>query len=400
MKKLLLLGGSRQQVVAIEAAKHAGYFTVLCDYLPDNPGQYVADKFYQVSTTDVEAVLKVAKDEKVDGVLAYASDPAALPAAIVADKLGLPTNPVRSVEILGIKHKFREFLKNNGFAYPHYFAFPKDIEITELESRIKTLRFPLVIKPTDSSGSKGVTRLMSVAGLGRAVEVAAEYSRNGVLIAEEYIEYVFPEVIGGDIFVEDGEIKLFGEMSCTRGKNGTFLIPAGEKLPSGLSPDQIKAVHKELSRIIKKLDMRFGEFNIEIIIGPENKVHFLELGPRAGGNMIPIQLSDAYHVDLPMANVIVAMGEKANLKPTPPHGGYMTYVLHSAKNGILKSIEFSETVSAYVYRTVLYRQIGEYVETFDGASKAIGIVFLHFESIDDMRKIVSSISRHIKVEIS
>ena len=89
-KKIMLLGGSRQQVVAIEAAKQAGFYTVLCDYLQDNPGQFVADKFYQVSTTDVEALLKVAKEENIDGVLAYASDPAALPAAIVADKLRLP----------------------------------------------------------------------------------------------------------------------------------------------------------------------------------------------------------------------------------------------------------------------------------------------------------------------
>ena len=77
MKKILLLGGSAQQIVAIETAKRLGYYTLLCDYLTDNPGQYHADKFYLVSTTDKNAVLEVAKNEKVDGVLAYASDPAA-----------------------------------------------------------------------------------------------------------------------------------------------------------------------------------------------------------------------------------------------------------------------------------------------------------------------------------
>ena len=75
MKKILLLGGSAQQIVAIKTAQKHGFYTVLCDFLPDNPGQYEADKFYLVSTTDKEAVLKVAMDEKIDGVLAYASDP-------------------------------------------------------------------------------------------------------------------------------------------------------------------------------------------------------------------------------------------------------------------------------------------------------------------------------------
>ena len=99
-KKLLLLGGSAQQVVAIKTAKRLGCETILCDFLPDNPGQYAADKFYLVSTTDKEAVLDVARKEQVDGVLAYASDPAAPTAAYVAEKLGLPGNPYKSVEIL------------------------------------------------------------------------------------------------------------------------------------------------------------------------------------------------------------------------------------------------------------------------------------------------------------
>lgn len=111
MAKILLLGGSAQQLVAIRAAKSMGCYTVLCDYLPDNPGQYEADKFYPVSTTDVEAVCQVAQSEQVDGILAYASDPAALPAAIVAERLGLPANPARSVEILGLKYRWRQFLQ-------------------------------------------------------------------------------------------------------------------------------------------------------------------------------------------------------------------------------------------------------------------------------------------------
>ena len=99
MKTLLSLGGSAQQVVALETARRLGLRTVLCDYLPDNPGQFHADKFYCTSTTNREAILKVAEEEKIDGIIAYASDPAAPTAAFVAERLGLPTNPCESVEI-------------------------------------------------------------------------------------------------------------------------------------------------------------------------------------------------------------------------------------------------------------------------------------------------------------
>ena len=207
-KKILLLGGSAQQLVAIRAAKELGLYTILCDYLPDNPGQYEVDKFYQLSTTDVEAVYKVAREERVNGILAYASDPAALPAAIVADRLGLPTNPVTSVEILGIKNKFRDFLEQQGFACPKHVDFHPSIPIEELKERVAHFHFPIIIKPTDSSGSKGVTKLDKDGDFEKAISWADSYSRNKVLIAEEFIYRGFPNVIGGDIFVDEGKIVI------------------------------------------------------------------------------------------------------------------------------------------------------------------------------------------------
>ena len=99
-RSILLLGGSRHQVPAIEAAKRLGYRTVLCDYLPDNPGQFVADAFYQESTTDRELMLTIARREGVSGVLSFGSDVAAPTASYVAESLGLPANPLDSVEIL------------------------------------------------------------------------------------------------------------------------------------------------------------------------------------------------------------------------------------------------------------------------------------------------------------
>ena len=108
MKKILLLGGSLQQIEAIQTAKRQGLYTVLCDYLEDNPGQYYADRFYPVSTTDREAVLEVARKEKADYIIAYASDPAAPTAAYVAEQMHMPGNPFRSVEILCDKEKFRD----------------------------------------------------------------------------------------------------------------------------------------------------------------------------------------------------------------------------------------------------------------------------------------------------
>ncbi|MBD5505604.1 MAG: ATP-grasp domain-containing protein [Lachnospiraceae bacterium] len=398
-RKILMLGGSAQQVPAIQAAKDMGYYTVLIDYLPDNPGQYVADKWYQESTTDVEAVYRIAIDEKVSGILPYASDPAALPAAIVAERLGLPTNPAKSVEILGVKHRFRKFLQENGFPCPKNFTFSPDEDIEALKKRIERLDFPIVIKPTDSSGSKGVSFLKDPSSLEQAIKHADNYSRNKVLIAEEFIERGFPAVIGGDIFVKDGKIVLYGDMACLRDNNGKSLIPIGKQKPSGLSPEQTVTVHNELQRMIDTLEIKNGELNIEIILDKKDRPHFLELGPRAGGNMIPIQLSDAFGVDLIKANVAAAMGEDIDFNPMEPKACFMTYVLHSHKDGVYDDVEYSDEISPYIYRKVHYKQEGDDVEAFDGAGKALGIVFMKFPDEATMNDIEKKIDRHINIRL-
>lgn len=387
MKKILLLGGSAQQLVAIRAAKELGYYTVVMDYLPDNPGQYEADKFYGESTTDVEAVLRIAKAENVDGILAYASDPAALPAAIVSERLGLPTNPAKSVEILGLKYPWREFLQKNGFACPKHQSFNPDTPVKEIKANAKDFTFPLVVKPTDSSGSKGVTVLEGWGGLEKAISWADTYSRNKILLIEEYIQRGFPSVIGGDIFVWDGKIVLYGEMECLRDMNQSPLIPIGEIKPLQVSDRQKERIHNELQRIVTSLDIRFGELNIEIILDKDDNVHFLELGPRAGGNMIPIQLSDAFGIDLVKANVQAAMGERPDFVDNPINeltGCYMHYVLHSYEAGLFEGIDIAPEIQTNIYRKAIYKTPGDKVETFDGAGKALGILFLHFDTLEEM----------------
>ena len=156
MKRVLMLGGSIYQTYAIKAAVNMGYYVITCDYLPSNPGHQFAHEYHNVSTTDKEAVLALAKELKVDGVVAYASDPAAPTAAYVSEKLGLPTSPYKSVEILSKKHLFRQYLSEHGFNVPKAKSY-KTFE--EAEKDIDSFKLPVMVKPVDSSGSKGINKM-------------------------------------------------------------------------------------------------------------------------------------------------------------------------------------------------------------------------------------------------
>ncbi len=396
MKKILLLGGSAQQVVAIETAKRLGYYTILCDFLTDNPGQYSADKFYLLSTTDKEAILKVATEEEIDGIVAYASDPAAPTAAYVAEKLNLHTNPYISTEILCNKDKFRLFLQENGFNTPVSGGYG-DIE-TALNDTAR-YNLPVIIKPVDSSGSKGATVLRSWDKLNEALEFAFSFSRSKRIIIEEYIEKAHPYLIGGDIFIWDGKVIMWGLLNCHRDSAVNSLVPVGKSYPPELSDDALEAVKDTLQTMVDKLDINSGAMNVELVVDKNGKVWPIDVGPRNGGNMIPDLLGYIFGIDVVEMTVKAAMGEVPLLECGEAVPYYATHNLHTDKNGTFKGVWYSEDIKPYIIREAVYKKEGDPVEYFDNAAKAIGIVFFKFDTKENMAKILGGINEHIKIDV-
>lgn len=396
MKKILLLGGSAQQIIAIETAQRLGYYTVLCDFLEDNPGQYVADKFYLVSTTDKEAILEVARKETIDGIVAYASDPAAPTAAYVAEKMGLYSNPYESVETLCNKDRFRKFLAENGFNTPLAKGYSTEWDAIE---EIDKFDFPIIIKPVDSSGSKGVTVLHSKDELQEALEFAFSFSRSRRIVVEEFIEKKHPYLIGGDIFIQDGKVILWGLLNCHRDSRVNELVPVGKSYPLELSDKDIEKVKETLQRMVDKLGIRCGAMNVELIIDKQDRVWPIDVGPRNGGNMIPDLLGMIFDVDVVDMTIRVAMGQPIDMKSQNEcKVFYATHNLHSAENGIYKEIVFSKDLEKYIIRKSLYKKAGDKVEFFDNAAKALGIIFMKFNGQEEMRQMLKNIDSYVTIK--
>lgn len=394
MKKILLLGGSAQQIVAIETAKKLGYYTVVCDYLVDNPGQYHADKFCLVSTTDREAVFAVAEKEHIAGILAYASDPAAPTAAYVAEKLGLPTNPFQSVEILCNKDKFRTFLSENDFATPRSKGYASLEEVIE---DIEEYHFPIIIKPVDSSGSKGVTVLWTKEKLEEAVKFAFSFSRSQRIIVEEFVEKKHPYLIGGDIFVLDGKIVLWGLLNCHRDQSVNSLVPVGKSFPLNLDELDVQKVQETLQQLVDKLHIENGAMNIEMVVDKTEHVYLIDVGPRNGGNMIPDLLGMIFDVDVVELAIKVAMGEKCYIEKVEGIPCYATYNVHVNRNGRFKEVIYSDEIKAHVIKQCIYKKEGDFVEFFDNAAKAIGIVFMKFDNALQMEEYFANMNMHIRI---
>ena len=395
MKKILLLGGSTQQIPAIEYANEQGYYTVLCDYLADNPGQDYAKKFYCVSTTDKDAILEVAKNEKVDGVVAYASDPAAPTAAYVAEKLGLPTNPYKSVEILAFKDKFRDFLRENNFNCPKAKGFSS---FENAKEEICQFDFPVMVKPVDSSGSKGVSKVEKLEDFEEAYKIALDNSRGKNIIVEEFIVQDHKFMIGGDCFVLNGKVAYWGLLNCHRDPKVNKLVPVGKSYPLLVSDSRINKVKEEIQKVVNILGIKFGGFNLEIMVDKNDRVFLIEMGPRNGGNMIPDLLKIINNVDLIGATVETAIGNNSLvLEAKTNNGFYATHNIHTEKNGSFVDIKYKNSIEDKIIKKVIYKKKGDTVQYFDGANKAIGILFLKFETQEEQMDFVSNPEKWIEV---
>lgn len=400
MKKILLLGGSAQQVIAIETAKQLGFYTILCDYLDDNPGQYVADKFYLASTTDKDLILDIATNEKVDGIVAYASDPAAPTAAYVSEKLNLPGNPFNSVNCMCNKDLFRIFLLNNGFNSPKSKGYSSKTNARKEMTANDYFELPVIIKPVDSSGSKGITVLYDLKQLDNALDYAFEYSRSKKIIIEEFIEKKHEYLVGGDLFVKDGQVVLWGLLNCHRDENVNKLVPVGKSYPLCLEDDDIYRIKNTLQSLVTKLNIINGAMNIELVIDKKDRVWLLDIGPRNGGNMIPDLLGYIFDVDIVKMTIMSAMNMEFDLHlNSHPNICYATHNLHSSKSGILESIEFSQSIQQYIFRKNIYVNKGSKVEYFDNASKALGIIFMKFDNRIEMNNILSNINDNIFINL-
>lgn len=397
-KTILLLGGSAQQIVAIETARRLGYRTVLCDYLPDNPGQHHADRFYLVSTTDQEAVLHVAEQERAAGVLAYASDPAAPTAAYVAEKLGLPGNPYASVRILCNKDLFRAFLKEHGFCTPEAQGY-SDVKTACQDIQSGRFRLPVIVKPVDSSGSKGVGRIDTPSEAREKLEAAMQFSRSGRIIVEAYVEKLGYQVAGDGLSI-DGQLvfRCFANDHFDASGANPY-VPVSASFPYHQPPEVHEKIHREIQRLLTLLQMKSSAYNFDIRVDSDLHVYLMEVAPRDGGNYIPQVIEHLTGVNLVEYAVRLAMGERvASPAMLQPQGFASYFAVHSRFDGVLDRIEIPDAIRKnHVIAECSLAQPGTQVKAFTGANTALGCLLMKFDSMDQMLDMMDHPDHWIRV---
>ena len=383
MKRILILGAGFLQSFVIKKAKELGYYTIAVDNNLDSIGFKYADEYEVVDIIDKRACLEFAKKKKIDGVMTAATDYGVLAASYVAQELNLPGINLDSAELIKNKYSVRKlFVDNNIDDILQYYEVTPESDLINIEKNIK---YPVMVKPSDGSGSKAAKRVDKKEEFYRACKEAIDASIIKKALIEDFIE---GKEYGVESFVFDGNIYTLGVL------NKEVTLPPdyaelGHMMPSGLKiEDKIRIIVKNA---ITLLGVNFGAVNMDILVTKEDKVSIIDVGARMGGNLIGSHIipnSTNYNY---LENLIRATVDDTIDKPSNNIANNVVTKILSLKPGEIKKVpDFSKIMEKYDIEIFFNKDVGdiinEYHNNLDGCGYLLG-------TGKDLIKIESNIKR-------
>ena len=307
-KKIAIIGASYLQLPLIEKAKMMGLETHVFAWAADDVGEKAADFFYPISIREKEEILKVCEKVCIDGICSIGSDLAMLTVGYIANNMGLTSNSNDAVQKSTNKHLMRLAFEQAGDPSPKSVLIDASSELNDL-----VLEYPIIVKPTDRSGSRGICKLDNGEGLNEAVTYAIAQSFEKKVLLEEFVdgkeysvEYISWE--GRHYFIAVTEKHTTG---------APHFIETGHKQPADLDGDTVEKVKTIINHALTTLGISFGASHSEIKINNDGNIKIIEIGGRMGGDCIGsdlVTLSTGY--DYVKAVIDVALGKK----PETPSG--------------------------------------------------------------------------------
>lgn len=312
MKKIVIIGANSFQNPLILKAKEMGYETHVFAWQDGSIGERTADYFYPISIVEKDEILEKCREIQPDAVVTIASDLANITVQYVASRLGLPSNSDENILISTNKYAMRQAFMDNGVASP---KFAKVSEETDLAEATAQMTYPVIVKPTDRSGSRGITKVNQFDEIPAAVKAAIENSFEKCAIIEEFID---GEEYSCECVSYAGEHHV---LAVTKKYTTGYphFIETGHMEPAPISKELRYKVAAEIPKALDALQIQNGASHSEFKITDEGEVRIIEIGSRMGGDCIGshlVHLSTGY--DFVKMVIQTALGEEPTL--IPEHG--------------------------------------------------------------------------------
>lgn len=329
--KALVLAGGLPQIELIKQLKERDIETVLCDGNANALARPYADVFYQIAIFDVEAVKNVALKEKVDFLITVCADQVLLVVAQVSEMLGLPCYiDYQTAQNVSDKKYMKKIFRENNIPTSRY------VELSKLDlDRIADLNYPLVVKPVDAYSSRGVRKVLNQAELEQYFYEAAQISRTGGVIVEEFVS---GEEISVDVYVENGKSKLLCVSNSEKINDADRFVIFRGRYPVEASPEVLAEIQHVAQQIADAFGLKDSPMLIQMI-NDGHHVSVLEFCARTGGNMKYLLIKRSCGFDVIKAVIDLTVGLKPHVELLPPENKYIVNDFIYCKPGVFDHLE-------------------------------------------------------------
>lgn len=389
MKRLLIIGASVLQVPAIRKAKEMGLYVAVADYNPNAVGIPLADEYYNVSTIDEEGIYQAARAFRADGIMTLATDMPMRALAYACERLGLVGLAYESAVKATDKGEMIKAFEAAGVEHPWYHIVPDG------EKPAAGYTFPLITKPTDNSGSRGVMLVQNEDELERALSYSSENGRRGDVIVEEYMQG--PEV-SVEVMVSHG-IPHVLQITDKLTTGAPHFVEMGHSQPSRLPNEAQLAIRDLAMRAALCVGIENGPAHVEIILtkdGPK----MVELGARMGGDCITTHLVPlSTGIDMVGNTINIALGEEPDLEQKLWGGSAIRYF--RAPHGVIREISGVEKAKAIpgVKEITFVKQVGDTVGDIGSSTDRVGFVIAQADTAEEAVNVCETVMRNVKIFI-
>lgn len=391
MRKLLVLNGSHSDVPLIDAGKRLGFHVITTGNDPGLIGHRRADEYHQADFSDKQAMLDLARRLRVDAVCSCANDFGALSAAYVAENLGLPGHDTyETTLILHHKHRFKAFALSNGISTPFAVEYAS---VAQACSELDRLAFPLIIKPVDLTGGKGVSTVNTIGEYAKAVQLAFASSRIGRFVVEQFIRGTYHSF---STFVLNRKI-VFVFSDNEYSLNSPFHVSTSGGPATGVEKVRDQLVD-ESQRIIAQLSLTDGIFHIQYIHS-EDRAWIIEITRRCSGDFYPYPVRLSTGLDWAGWIVKAESGMDCKDFPNAEQGGFFgRHCVLGRRPGIVRDIRIDPEVEGNVVENFVILGNGDVLDD-RRANRIASVIFLKYGSADEMIRKSTRMNELVRVEI-
>ena len=395
-RKIMILGASILQLPAIEKAKEMGLEVIAVDMNPDAEGFKVPGVIKEViSTIDTPAIIEAARRHRIDGIMTLATDMPMRSVASVAKEMGLTGIDEGTALRATNKAEMRKALKAYNVPVPRFFTASDESEYNEV---VKQFSVPFIVKPVDSSGSRGIFEVADITDqnmVRKAYDYCKPYSKTGDVIVEEYMSG--PEVSVETLSI-DGPCHVL-QITDKLTTGAPHYVEMGHSQPTRHSKEIAKKISETAIAANKAIGIKNGPSHTEIIITGEGP-KIVEIGARLGGDCITTHLVPlSTGVDMVECNIRIAMGEKPDISCKYNRGSAIRYL--STENGVIKNIKGLDAAKKTdgVVQVSIVHNVGDRVDGIKSSGDRVGFVIAQGRNAAEAIKSAESALSTIKVEV-